>query len=130
LKLPEIGIGSIYMPTVQTAQAQIPSKKTQEASASFSEILSGALAETDSVKFSKHAQTRLESRNIELDEGDLQRLGGAVDAASEKGVQDSLIVMNGLAFIVSIPDRTVVTAMPVSEASSSVFTNIDGAVIA
>jgi flagellar operon protein len=131
LKMPEIRFNSILTPPVQTAQAQSSTKQAQNnTDTSFSEFLSDALDGTDSVKFSKHARTRLESRNIELDEGDLKKLGGAVDAASTKGVQDSLILMNGLAFIVSVPDRTVVTAMSVGEAASSVFTNIDGAVIA
>lgn len=112
----------------QTSSQQSQISKTQ--SDSFQEILSGEISKNDTVKFSKHAQTRLESRNIELDADDLKKLGGAVDVASQKGVQDSLIVMNGLAFIVSVPDRTVVTAMPMDEASSNVFTNIDGAVIA
>lgn len=53
-----------------------------------------------------------------------------MDEASRKGVRDSLVLMNNLAFIVSVPDRTVVTAMPVDEAGANVFTNIDGAVIA
>lgn len=129
--MPEIRFNSILTPPVQTAQAQSSTKQAQNnTDTSFSEILGDALDGTDSVKFSKHAQTRLESRNIELDEGDLKKLGGAVDAASTKGVQDSLILMNGLAFIVSVPDRMVVTAMSVGEASSGVFTNIDGAVIA
>lgn len=131
--MPEIKFNAILTPPVQVPQAQSSSQQTQSGTSSFSEALSDALTGVNSagsVKFSKHAQTRLESRNIELDEGDLKKLGGAVDTASSKGVQDSLIVMNGLAFIVNIPDRTVVTAIPVSEASSSVFTNIDGAVIA
>lgn len=128
--MPEIRFNSILTAPVQTSQEQNFSQQNQNISTSFSKILSDALTGIDSIKFSKHAQTRLESRNIELCEGDLKKLGGAFDAASEKGVQDSLIVMNGLAFIVNVPDRTVVTAMPVSEASSSVFTNIDGAVIA
>jgi flagellar operon protein len=134
LNMPEIRFNPILSAgailPVQTSGINSSTKQTQKPSESFSEVFNNALTDTDGVKFSKHAQTRLESRNIELDEGDLKKLGGAVDAASEKGVQDSLIFMNGLAFIVNVPDRTVVTAMSVNEASSNVFTNIDGAVIA
>ena len=128
--MPEIRLNSILTPPVGTAQIQTSSQKTQNTKTSFSSILNDALNSTQTVKFSKHAQTRLESRNIALNESDIEKLEGAVDAVSQKGVQDSLVLMNGLAFIVSVPDRTVVTAMPVSEASSNVFTNIDGAVIA
>lgn len=128
--MPEIRFNSILTPPVEPIKTQNISRQAEHLSASFSDVLSDALKDTDGVKFSKHAQTRLKSRNIELDDNNLKRLGGAVEAAAQKGVRDSLIVMNGLAFIVNVPDRTVVTAMPVNEAASSVFTNIDGAVIA
>jgi flagellar operon protein len=124
-------LNPILSPPLQQTQTSSQTSQTKETqSGSFQEILSGEISNQDTVKFSKHAQTRLESRNIELGADDLKKLGGAVDVASQKGVQDSLIVMNGLAFIVSVRDRTVVTAMPMDEASSNVFTNIDGAVIA
>lgn len=126
--MPGIRFNPILTPPVSTA-ANFKSKTSKSAN-SFDDLLSGEISKQDGVKFSKHAQTRLESRNIELQSGDMEKLNDAVSKASSKGVQDSLIVMNGLAFIVNVPDRTVVTAMPVSEASSNVFTNIDGAVIA
>ena len=50
--------------------------------------------------------------------------------ASEKGIKDSLILIDQLAFIVNVPNNTVVTAMDQTENKSNVFTNIDGAVIA
>jgi flagellar operon protein len=127
--MPDIRLNPILSAPV-ASQAQGPQQKAGGSVSSFADILSGELENADGIRFSKHAQTRLESRSIELGASDLKKLGGAVDEASQKGVQDSLIVMDGLAFIVNVPDRTVVTAMPVSEASSTVFTNIDGAVIA
>lgn len=81
------------------------------------------------VRFSKHAESRLQTRNITLGAQQMRRLSSAVDRAQEKGVSDSLVVMDSLAFIVSVPGRTVVTAMPVAEAGGHVFTQIDGAVI-
>lgn len=128
--MPEIRFNSILTPPVQAAQNQSTSVKNSTPSVPFSDVLNDAISGTDEVRFSKHALTRLESRDIELDGSDLKKLSGAVDEAQSKGVSDSLILMNGLAFIVSVKDRTVVTAMPVSETSSNVFTNIDGAVIA
>jgi flagellar operon protein len=52
-----------------------------------------------------------------------------VEQASKKGVCDSLVLVDSLAFIVNVPSRTVVTAMDQTETNSNVFTNIDGAVI-
>lgn len=127
--MPGIRFNPILTPPVSNT-ASSTGKSSKISANSFDDLLSGEISKQDGVKFSKHAQTRLESRNIELQSGDMEKLSDAVSKASSKGVQDSLIIMNGLAFIVNVPDRTVVTAMPVSEASSNVFTNIDGAVIA
>ena len=81
------------------------------------------------LKFSKHAANRLAQRNIELTKNQLERLNDATKKADLKGIQDSLVIVDDLAFIVNVPNRTVITAMEQSETNSNVFTNIDGAVI-
>ncbi len=86
--------------------------------------------ELNDLKFSKHAQDRLASRNIQLSGDDLSTLGRAVTKAGEKGAQDSLVLLRNMAFIVSVRNRTVVTAMDAGQAQENVFTNIDSAVIA
>lgn len=100
---------------------------------SFRDILERKQAETDigtgSLKFSKHAMGRLSDRNIELTNGQMERLNDGAKKAGEKGIQESLVIMDGLAFIVNIPNKTVVTAMDSAETTDNVFTNIDGAVI-
>jgi flagellar operon protein len=94
---------------------------------SFDAFLEG---EVNKLKFSKHAQQRLESRNIQLNEADLSSLEQAVGLAEQKGAQDSLVMLRDLAFIVNVPNKTVVTALDGKSAGGSVFTNIDSAVIA
>jgi flagellar operon protein len=86
--------------------------------------------ELQHLKFSRHAQQRLEARQIELTETDMGRLESAVERAARKGGQDSLILLRDLAFIVNVPNRTVVTAMDGENLRENVFTNIDSAVIA
>lgn len=81
------------------------------------------------VKFSKHASLRLEERNIELTKEQLDRLNEGTMKASDKGIKDSLILVDELAFIVNVPNNTVVTTMDSTNTEESVFTNIDGAVI-
>lgn len=83
---------------------------------------------SNSVSFSKHASERLESRNIELSTEQLQRLNDGTRLAREKGIKDSLIMVDDYSFIVNIKNNTVVTAL--NEGEKNVFTNIDGAVIA
>lgn len=100
---------------------------------SFQEILSRKQAVitegTENLKFSRHAANRLSDRNIELTNGQMERLSDGAKKAGEKGIRESLVIVDGLAFIVNIPNRTVVTAMDSAQTADNVFTNIDGAVI-
>ena len=68
------------------------------------------------------------NRNIRLDSNRVERLKNAVDKASTKGVKDTLVVMDDMAFVVNVNARTVITALNQSELKDNVFTNIDGAV--
>ncbi|MCR5754406.1 MAG: flagellar protein [Acetatifactor sp.] len=81
------------------------------------------------LKFSKHASVRLEDRNISLTEEQLKRLNDGARKAEEKGIKDSLVIIDQLAFIVNVPNNTVITAMDSTETAENVFTNINGAVI-
>ncbi len=94
---------------------------------SFKEIFD---REVRQLKFSAHAQTRLDSRDIPLSEADLQKLEKAVTKAGEKGAKESLILLDEMAFIVSIRNKTVITAVHSDQLKDNVFTNIDSAVIA
>ena len=73
---------------------------------------------------------RLSTRNISLSDQQSERLEAGVEMAEKKGIKESLVVVDSLAFIVNVPSRTVVTAMDQNESENKVFTNIDGAVIA
>ena len=72
---------------------------------------------------------RLENRNINLSAEQSKRLENGVQKASEKGIKESLVLIDSLAFIVNVPNKTVVTAMDQMESNDNIFTNIDGAVI-
>ena len=91
---------------------------------SFAQILEQTTSE---VKFSKHANERLQSRNIDLSESQKERLNHAVKAAEAKGIKESLVMLDDLAFIVNVKNNTVVTAIGSGE--QKVFSNIDGAVV-
>ncbi len=98
--------------------------------ASFDRLLEREVKRQSGLHFSTHATKRLESRNIHLTPQQQQRLQEAVDAAESKGVKDSLILLNRLAFVVNIKNRTVITAMDQSQMQEKgIFTNIDGAMI-
>lgn len=82
------------------------------------------------LKFSGHAQARLKSRNIELDAAKMAKLSDAVERAAAKGARDSLVLMDDTAYVVSVKNRTVITAVDGASLKDNVFTNIDSAVIA
>jgi flagellar operon protein len=84
--------------------------------------------EVDRLRFSSHAQTRLNSRDIKLSPAEIQKLENAVQKAEAKGAKESLVMMEGMAFIVSVPNKTVITAMNNEQLKDNVFTNIDSAV--
>jgi flagellar operon protein len=96
---------------------------------SFDSIFNEQLAEQSGVKFSAHALKRLESREISLNPKDLALLKEAVDRAEAKGAKESLILMDQMALVVSIKNRTVITAVNGEKLKDNVFTNIDSAVI-
>ncbi|HLJ55019.1 MAG TPA: TIGR02530 family flagellar biosynthesis protein [Chthonomonadaceae bacterium] len=87
-------------------------------------------AESSAVRFSAHAQTRLASRQIALDTAHMDRLQGAVTKAAGKGSRDALVLMDDLAMVVSVKNRTVVTVVDKENLKQNVFTNIDSAVVA
>jgi flagellar operon protein len=80
-------------------------------------------------RFSAHAEERLKSRGVSFDAGQLTRLGEGIDAAASKGSREALVLVDGVAMVIAVKNRTVVTAMPGESDSPSVFTNIDAAVI-
>ena len=97
---------------------------------SFQDVLwQKALTEAGGLKFSKHAMGRLADRNIELSDTQLMRLESGTKKAQLKGIRDSLVIVDQLAFIVNVPNQTVVTAMDSTETDENIFTNINGAVI-
>ena len=95
---------------------------------SFEEILRRQAEAKAELKFSKHADNRLAERNISLTGEQMQRLTDGTNKARQKGIQESLVLVDELAFIVNIKNNTVVTAMNQGE-NDAIFTNIDGAVI-
>lgn len=104
-------------------------KENASSGLTFEEILSKkTIEDNEHVKFSKHANARLESRNISLSDSQKVRLDEGVNMAREKSINESLVMMDNMAFIVNIKNNTVVTAL-VNNEEKNVFTNIDGAVI-
>jgi flagellar operon protein len=80
--------------------------------------------------FSRHALERVNRRGIELDQPTVQRLAGGISRAASKGSRAAVVFVDNTAFVVSVPNNTVVTAVGSEHMREHVFTNIDSAVIA
>jgi flagellar operon protein len=105
-------------PTAPVAAPQGPS---------FAEVLK---QRTDGVQFSGHALERVQRRGIDTSPQTLARLDGAVHRAAAKGARESVVLLDGTAFVVSVKNKTVITAVDAQSMREHVFTNIDSAVLA
>lgn len=125
--------------TVRTEPAQAPEPKeagalesgSQAAGMEFNQILGQEVSRpvVEPLKFSAHASARMQSRKLQMSPEKMRELNQAIDKAAAKGLDDTLVLTKDAAFIVSVKNRTVVTAMDRNGLEGNVFTNIDGAVL-
>lgn len=106
-----------------------PKKVPKTAETSFQSILNDELDGPAKLKISKHAEKRLEERGIEVSSEMWDGIYERVKEAKGKGVNDSLVLTNDAAFVVSADNETVITAMDREEAGTQIFTNINGAIV-
>ena len=114
-------------PGGQSQPVQPPKALPQAPAGTFQQMLDTAL--TRPVKFSGHAQDRLAASHRVLTEAEQTALAGAIDRAAAKGSRDTLVLMKDLALVVSVKNRTVITAVDGDRMKENLFTNIDSAVI-
>jgi len=119
------GIGSHPEVARQTGPGAPPAKAAE----GFKDVLA-EITQADGVKFSKHALERISARGMSFDRASMERLNSAVEVAGSKGASESLVLMDELALIVSVKNKTVITAMPSTETKGNVFTAIDSAIVA
>lgn len=107
------------------SSAQSPARRTD-----FSTVLARETQRLDSLRISSHAQKRLASSRVELSASDIRRIDQAVERASAKGSNQSLVMLDNLALVVSVKNRVVITAIDEARTREGIFTNIDSVVIA
>jgi flagellar operon protein len=117
--------GQVQAQSGTQGSAAVPAK--QAGGTDFASVLKGKVEE---LRFSAHAKSRLTSRNISMTDEVMEKLSKAVSGARSKGANNSLVLLSDLAFIVNVPNRTVITAMDGESIRDNVFTNIDSTVIA
>lgn len=118
---------SVTTGNIQTSQQQTGGQAPQDSD--FAQELQRQLKGRE-VEFSTHAIRRLESRQIDVSENDrMERLNKGVELAAEKGSEESLILVDSTAFIVSVKNNRVITTVSADDLKGNVFTNIDSTVI-
>ena len=127
--------------SIRQKRAELDQKKDQSLDASrnstakpFSELLEERIQDKvspkeEGLKFSAHAQTRLESRGIHLNPDEMIQLQNAVNKVRDKGSKESLILTDKAAFIVSVKNQTVITAVDRNNLKENIFTNIDSTIM-
>ncbi|WP_231701761.1 TIGR02530 family flagellar biosynthesis protein [Crassaminicella thermophila] len=119
-------MNKIMIHGIKTATPKISSKNISQ-SKSFAEVIDHITLKD--IKFSKHAIQRLEARKIKLDKKELIKINQALNKADQKGIKETLILMNNKAFVASVKNKTIITVALDENLKENVFTNIDGAVI-
>ena len=123
-----MNIANSRLQALADAQYSPAPQRQQTGGPSFADALKGATG-SDDLKVSGHAQSRLQSRGIEMDGTAWDRVKEGVDRAAAKGARESLVLMDDVALVVSVKNRTVITVVDKASLKESVFTNIDSAVI-
>lgn len=124
------------LPASYPRPAGAPAAAPSAGDASFGAILKQASGtQPAGVQLSRHAQNRVDRRDLNLDPATMTRLNNAIDRAAQKGSRNSVVMLDGLAVVVDVRDRTVVTAMNTNgsagqQGKERVFTNIDSVVVA
>jgi flagellar operon protein len=118
------GVDGVQPPATRAAGA----RRAASGGPSFADALDAQLG-GGPLKLSSHALQRIQRREIAFDAPVAARLEAAVDRAAAKGARESVVLVDNTAFVVSVRNRTVITAVPVSPQRDQVFTNVDSAVI-
>jgi len=111
------------------AEPRVAQPRPTQPATPFAKILESELRGPRGIRFSAHALERLESRELAMSPTDQARIERAVDLAASKGSRETLLLMDDMALVVSVPNRTVITAVPQNELEDMVFTNIDSTVV-
>lgn len=125
----KININRNIIPVGSNNKINTQDKPSIKQNIGFENILYEKIQQHESVKFSKHAQERLMSRNVKLSQNDIDNINKAVEKAAKKGVKDTLIILGSTALIANVKSKTIITAATEESLKDNIFTNIDGAII-
>jgi flagellar operon protein len=115
-----------------TAPSGAPAGRTRPGAGgrSFAAVLAEQGRAQQALHFSAHALDRVRRRDISMDAATLARLESGTARVAAKGGREALILVDDTAYVVSVRNSTVITAVGRDQMKDQVFTNIDSAAIA
>ena len=123
-------IQSIQQPSSEKISRRVPqSNQDINKTSRFGELLEKRLQDNQSLRFSAHAIKRLDQRQITITQQNMDRLNEGLSRVEKKGSQSSLLFMDGTAFVLSVPNKTIITALSPEATRENVFTNIDSVAV-
>lgn len=87
------------------------------------------LRRAEAFEVSAHAAQRLAEHGIDVTGPAQDQIADALDRLSAKGARDAVLIGADAAFVVNVPNRTLVTALSPGEMRDRVVTQIDSAVL-
>lgn len=103
------------------------SKGKEVGNLDFQKVLQDSIKSKGNVKISAHAEQRMLERDIKLQDADMELINQAMNSLEKKGARESLMLYKDIAFIASVNNRTIITAL--QEKEMDVVTNIDSAIV-
>ncbi|KON68492.1 hypothetical protein AKG34_06455 [Peribacillus butanolivorans] len=106
-----------------------PLRQRQMIQQGFQQHFQEAISTNEKLTISKHAQMRMEQRKIVIEQQTWDKIADKANEAKKMGVTESLIIIDNAALVISTKNNKVITVVDREEASSQIFTNINGTIL-
>ncbi|MFJ7638588.1 TIGR02530 family flagellar biosynthesis protein [Peribacillus sp. NPDC097225] len=116
-------------PAQMVAVTKVPLKEKKTIQQGFQQHFETAVESDSKITLSKHAKWRMDQRKIEINSQTWDQIADKAKEAKKKGVTESLVITSNVALVISTKNNRVITVMDREEASSQIFTNINGTII-
>ncbi|MFD6438712.1 TIGR02530 family flagellar biosynthesis protein [Peribacillus sp. NPDC060186] len=106
-----------------------PLRQRQMVQQGFKQHFQEAISTNEKLTISKHAQMRMDQRKIVIEQQTWDKIADKANEAKKMGVTESLIIIDNAALVISTKNNKVITVVDREEASSQIFTNINGTIL-
>lgn len=101
-------------------------KRNNDLNKSFKTVLEEKIY---NLKFSKHAVEQIDKREINISVEEYSKIRNGFIKSKEKGSRESLFIINGKGFLVSVKNNVIITCFKKEDLKENIITNIDSVYI-